>query len=99
MPRPASRKHVSRQQPRQVLWQIFDRDDAFRREDVRAADEPSFEAIAVNRDDRTLTQGRKRMWRSFDLAAFNPVASALDVSGGTALVIAEAVGAAARQVA
>src|SRR5437773_12151058 len=99
MPRPASRKHVSRQQPRQVLSQILDGDHAFRREDVRAADESSFEALGLNRDHRTLPQGRKRVERSLDLTQFDPVASALDLRVGTAQEIEEAVGAAARQIA
>src|SRR5712691_10303402 len=99
MPRPADRKHVAGQQPRQVLSQIFDGDDTVRRQDVRTAYEPSFEAIGLNRDNRTLSQGRERVKRCLDLAQLDPVASALDLRVGTAQEIEQAIGAAARQIA
>src|SRR5256884_7179683 len=99
MPGPAGRKHVSGQQPRQVLSQVFDRNHAIRRQDVRAADEPSFEAIGLNRDDRALPQGWERVERRLDLAQLDPVASALDLRVGTAQEIEQAVGAAPRQIA
>src|SRR6266849_9298480 len=99
MPRPAGRKHVSRQQLRQLLSQVFDGGHTVRRVDVRAADEPSFEAIGLNRSHRTFPQGWDRVERCLDLAQLDPVAPALDLRVGTAEEIEKAVGAAARQIA
>src|SRR5206468_11628956 len=65
----------------------------------RAAVEPSFEAIGLNRDDGTLAQGRERVECRLDLAQLDPVASALDLRVGTAQEIEQTVGAAVRQIA
>src|SRR5204863_6453992 len=96
---PAGREHVAGHQRGQVLSQVLRGDARPRRRDVGAADQPSFEAFRLNRDDRALAQARERVQRRLDLAQLDAVTAALDLCVGAAHVIEQTVGATPRQIA